>query len=662
MLAQLVAADPGHLTALRNWLDTPPAAVQSAEQRRAWLEELLAGPRRNENRALILTRLARLALEQGDRAQARARLDEARRLWPECPDTLLFELEMVTPETPSAQRLRAALGAFSVNPMRVELAWEVARLLDESGFADEALGFYTHAMDVHMTIGSGQPLSTDRLLDLARNALARDDVRQAVHYVEQALTANDDGYEAKFWAYWLAVRQGRTELAERFKNALAAEFTAIAEPAQTSVDIVSQAAWFYCVVDPQPDRALMLAEDAARRAPGDPFATRVLGWAQALSGLADEARATLTPIATRDPHAAIRLAHLLTESGDDADATRLLRELPYIPVLGAARSLYDELGGRAAAAQRLPDIARALAGFDRELLDFHRDSTRFMEATIELEDVSLMPGAPWRAVFSLTNRGGFPITLGPDWMVNPVFLLSFRVRGDREREYPDALVVSVDRDCVIRPGQTIRQRHTIDIGGARRACRLTPQQVQTISLTAILDPRQTVDGRWLPGPTGRTLRPVSFVRSPAGVTPEAWNVHLGVLRGGSSPAQFLVLEVMAQLLGERQRADRGQLSYRPQPVSLERIQAALLGALESESWETRARALDALQVAGLDRAFVTAAESCLEHPHWLVRMMAVRLLARQGKDFADTARRIAEQDADELVRAMAQSYVDRWSQ
>jgi hypothetical protein len=36
------------------------------------------------------------------------------------------------------------------------------------------------------------------------------------------------------------------------------------------------------------------------------------------------------------------------------------------------------------------------------------------------------------------------------------------------------------------------------------------------------------------------------------------------------------------------------------------------------------------------------------------------LLARQGKAFADTARRIAAEDPDELVRDMARSYAERW--
>ncbi|HUU95984.1 MAG TPA: HEAT repeat domain-containing protein, partial [Phycisphaerae bacterium] len=112
--------------------------------------------------------------------------------------------------------------------------------------------------------------------------------------------------------------------------------------------------------------------------------------------------------------------------------------------------------------------------------------------------------------------------------------------------------------------------------------------------------------------------------------------------------------------GEKQRADLKPPVYRPEPIPARRIYQTLLNGLGSESWELRVRTLDALQAAGLDAQMVRAAEACLEHPHWLVRLMAVRLLARQGRDFADTARRIAADDQDELVRDLAASYLQRW--
>lgn len=665
MLAQLVAADPANTNALATWLETAPLDVQTVEQRHMWLDGLLDEQERPENRALVLTHLARLALQQADQQRARKHLDEALGLWPECPDALLLALELATPETPLAERLRAALAALRVNSLQVGLAWDVGLLLDEHGFAEEALGFYEHALAVQTLISPRGALPADKLLELSRNALARRQPDQALRYAQQAAAIEASSYEARFYLYWLLGGETQTPVREEFKSALAANFATIKEPARWPVEIVSQAAWFYCSIDEQPQRALRLAEEAAGRAPGDLFVMRVLGWAQALNGRAEQARQTLARIAKTDPYAAYRLAVLLRDAGDQDAPARVLQELTFVPPVGRARQLLDELGvpplASRPAGQRFPDVLTVLAEFDRTVLSFHKEPARFLEAKVELDDSSPAPGEPWWVVCSLTNRGTFPITLGPDRMVNPVFLMSFHTEGDRKRDYPNLLTLTLGHARVISPGHTVRVRRTIDIGPLRKLSRRSPQHLQTISLTTILDPQQTPDGQWIASATGQPVHAVSFVRLPANTTPEAWQAWFSALRGESSSDRFHTLEVMAELLGENQRAALKPLTYRPQPIPAGRIHTALLNALASESWETRARALDALQVAGLDRALVDAAERCLEDPHWLVRMMALRLLARQGRAFAETAQRIADDDNDELVRALARSYVQRWS-
>jgi tetratricopeptide (TPR) repeat protein len=669
VLARLVAAAPANTIAFANWLEAGSRSVQTIEQRRNWLEELLDGQPELANRALVHTRLANLALQQANPERARRHLDDAMQLWPECPDAVTLGLELMTPEAALADRLTAVLRALRANPVRAELAWEAGLLLDESGFASEALTFYEHALGVHEAASIGTPLSSQRLLQLSRNALARGQADEALRYAQQAAqteVAAQDTYEARFYLFWLMGELGTSPaVLDRIKTSLEAKFAAIENPAESPVGIVSQAAWFYCVFDEQPERALALAREAAERAPGDVFVTRVLGWAQALNQQLEAARDTLTPIAKADPYAAYRLALLLRDAGDADAPARLVSELAYIPPVGRARALLDELRVPVVTSQpaerRFPELARILAGFDRAVLEFYKDPARFLEADIKIDDSSPAPGEPWWVVCSLANRGGFPITLGPNWMVNPVFLLSFRVEGDRERDYPSLLTVALEQAQVIRPGETVRVRRTIDIGPLRRLSRQTPQHLQTVYVTAVLDPAQTADGQWRASITGQQLRPVSFVRLPADTGPEAWHARFSALKGGATRAQFQALEVMAELLGEHQRARIKPLAYRPNAIPVERVRLGLLNALESESWETRVRALDALQVAGLGQRCFAAVQQCLEHPHALVRLMAVRLLARQGQAFSATARRIAAEDEDELVRDMARSYVQRWS-
>jgi HEAT repeat protein len=104
------------------------------------------------------------------------------------------------------------------------------------------------------------------------------------------------------------------------------------------------------------------------------------------------------------------------------------------------------------------------------------------------------------------------------------------------------------------------------------------------------------------------------------------------------------------------------LNYRPDQAPPGSLRDIVLEALQAESPRVRTHALAALRVAGLDAALVAAVRRNLEHPDWLVRIMAIDLLARQGASFAAQVRTIAEEDADELVRRWAQSYLAEWGQ
>jgi hypothetical protein len=118
---------------------------------------------------------------------------------------------------------------------------------------------------------------------------------------------------------------------------------------------------------------------------------------------------------------------------------------------------------------------------------------------------------------------------------------------------------------------------------------------------------------------------------------------------------------LAELLSEHQRHAREPLGYRPQPVPASQIESIFAAALKAESANLRVGALNALEIAGLNAALASAAAENLKHDHWLVRLFALRVLARQGPGFLDTAAQLSTDDPDELVRELARSYVERWS-
>jgi hypothetical protein len=239
-------------------------------------------------------------------------------------------------------------------------------------------------------------------------------------------------------------------------------------------------------------------------------------------------------------------------------------------------------------------------------------------------------------------------------------MLSFHVEGDRVRNYPCLLTINMDRARVIHPDETLTLRRTIDIGPLRRVSRGTPQQLQRVSVSVIVDPVQDPNGQWRPAATGQQLRPAYFSRLPAHVGPTDMAAAFAAVNGELDSDRFRALELLAELLGERQRAALDKLSYKPEPVPADRIYQALLTALRSESWEVRARALEALQVVGLDGQMLSAVQACLKHDHWCVRLMALRLIARQGSAASAAVKQIADDDMDDLVSDLAKSYVQMW--
>lgn len=663
MLTALVDADPTHQGAFALWLQAGLRAHQTTEQRAKWLDALAATRRPPAMLAMIHVERARLALERMDTPAARRELEHAFTLEPGSPDAALLWLQTLGDAASPTERLPAILRALQVQPLSLDLTWQAASLLDHYGLAAEAGVFFDYA---RQTFGRGADpgdLPGSFLLDRAHNLMARDQTNAAVEEARAAIAADPlVAAEAGLFLHYLLARAGRTVEAAQVAEQLAQRFAGLRDPAQAPVNEVAQAAWYYCSVQPQPQRALMLAEAAAARAPDDDFVRRVLGWAQADNLRIEDARRTLETVAGRDAFAAALLAKLLRDAGDELGAVWTVNRLDPRPTVGQPADLLAALDLPATAtapasqpADRAAELRRALARFDARALSFVQQPGAFLDAQVTPEDLGPAPGEPWWATFSLTNRGPFPIVLGPDGLVNPVFLLSFSLEGDRRREYPTLMTVSVDAVRVLYPGQTVRLRRTLDVGPPRRVVQQTPQQLQRVTIRALLDAERGPDGLWRPARGGQELRPVYLNRIPAAAGRAAVGALFSTLTGDSEAERVRALNLLAELWGERQRAERGALNYRPEPVPTDRLREALLNLLDSPSWELRVRTLAALDAVGLDRGMAAAVERCAEHPHWLVRLMAVRVLARQGEAFADRAARIAQTDADELVRDFAES-------
>lgn len=659
-LERLIAADPGHEGALRCWLMQGPPARMTPDRRLAWLDARLAEPRPPSALALMQAQRAAVSLDQLDADAARRHLELALRTWPDCPDAVMLSLPLMTADTTPVARLTVLLRALVLSPHSALLAWEVGYVLHNAALPREAQPFFDYAIRRNVGAAAEDALGVNELIRVSQNLLLAEKDDDALALAESVANSFPESLTAQMHVHWMYVRAGRTESAEAVLDDMQTRAARIVAPQGTPVGQVAEAAWFHCRLDPQPQRAMALASDAVGRAPNDAFARRALAWAQAAAGRTEEAERTALPIARDDPYAACLVARLRRDADRDA-ARSVIESLRVRPLIGPAREAIDalDLGIEFArpTGEPPPEIAGALAAFPRELLDADVSPAPFVSADARFLDVSVDVGEPWVVEFSLTSKAKFPIALGPAGLLNPTLLVSLRMEGDRTREFPALHSLHFDRSLVLAPGATLTLRRTVDVGPPRRISRQSPQQLHRVVVEAVMDPR-LVDGRWRPGPQGVPLRTVAMNRLPQQTNAGALDALFRGLTGQQNEQRFQSLEALAELLGEAQRGRARSLGYSASPVPEERIVGALIAALSADSPETRARAMDSLMTCGLDVRMFEAVRANLAHADWLVRFMAVRVLARQGAAFREEASRIATSDGDELVRELARSYVE----
>lgn len=650
-LERLVRADPTHLTALARWAAAGPLRVTRVEDRVSFLRDLLDKASGDDARAIVLFEQVRLELSRMDRETARRALDEAERLTPDNQDAAILRLMLLAPDAPAAQRIDAMLRVARCHPLDADLFWGIGNLLDQERLFEPAAEFYAYAQRVNEALRAAPP--PDQLLALSLNAAARGDLESAIRSARAAMLAGE--LDATVVLDWLLRQAHRTGESDALRAELGDRYAAIKDADVAGLDELIPAAWFYCTLDLQPQRALMLASSAARRAAGDSRARRILGVAQLHNDQLEAAAQTLTPLLETDEWAAASLASVRFDAGEAAAARRILGGLRRVPASGPIAARIREIAG---ATSRPADsrLAELIRDFDRRLFSVIDDASGLITAEIVPDTLTPTPGEPWWATFTLTNRADFPVTLGQDGMINPVFLLSFEISGEKTRSYPDLMTVQLNRVRVLPPGKSTSVRQTLDVGPPRRAARIAPTQMLRVSISAMLDPQPDGQGGWRPSLTGQRLRPVYFNRIPMIGDAETIGAIFEGVSDPSEATRFRSLESMAEMLGAAQRGAGRSASF-PQARAIK----ALVACLESSTWETRARALDALQAAGLDERLIRAADAAAQDPHWLVRLLAVRLRARAGAAYLESARGVAVKDADELVRALARSYVELWT-
>ncbi|HUU84371.1 MAG TPA: HEAT repeat domain-containing protein [Phycisphaerae bacterium] len=570
----------------------------------------------------------------------------------------------------AARRVRRHLVSIAAAPLGVGELWSLARLLDSVSLHDRAVWWYEQALAAIERGSTGRPAPSGLLVDMGRSLRDAGRFDRAIEVCQRALNATPNSYDAAMLLIEAARAAGQDGLAEQQVAGLRSQLDKTEGVARRGRDALSAAriAWFHTVCDPDPQRALEFAELAQAGAANDPEVRRIYGLAQLEAGQAAEARETLAPLVTGqqpDQLAAWGLARALIELGDKESALEILRDAEQVRRSGMAYervcALLQELGATPLPPPDRSSVERVLDAFDRDVMNFPVDPAHYLEFTAEFVDPTPTFGQRWPCRLRLTNRGTFPITLGAGQMVAGDVLLSATVDYPGIGVMEGYLSVSLAQRHALGPGESVELVQTVDVGVLAPWAVILPQRDLILTVTALLDPVQQPEGGWKSRlgdelvATARMQR-LRFTYERSTVTDLARQT-----RQGPPPERVDALRTVAALLEERLATMREKLDYTPVRIDKKGLEATLRAGLTDPSPMVRAHMLDNLGLFRFSDEQAGMVAPLLSDEDWVVRLMAVDFLAaRQGTVFERVARRLAESDADPLVRELAGLYVERW--
>jgi hypothetical protein len=301
----------------------------------------------------------------------------------------------------------------------------------------------------------------------------------------------------------------------------------------------------------------------------------------------------------------------------------------------------------------------ALDAFPHDVFLFHEHPEDFLAFTLRFADEALSTVGPVNLVFRLQNIGQFPITLGEGFMCRPLIAVSARLGGAEGMPYDNYLQVLMNAKLVLMPGEAFEKTVAIDVGPLRERLIQTATQTLGLEVTAMFDPVYA-GGRLTAGMGTITAASISATRNGLDTAPSAMAALSNQANSDDVMQRILAADRLGALLADAEhRLDGSPADGLP----LDAARATLDTLLSDSNWRVRAQALVAVGWSKLDTRLTNAAAPIVRRdPHPVVKLMAVRLFARQhGEKFVQVLELLSKSDPNRFIRMMAESYLPQGS-
>jgi len=679
-------------------LDLQLQDQQTAEARAAFVKEQLGRkPLSRVFASELHRRLANHAFERQDTPTASREVEEALRLNPMNVAARQLAYRIFRETEPALQRVEMALQLIGINPGQANLVWDLAEFLDRLSLHTQAQQWYRRAIELHRRANNAA-VPAEYLHKLAVSYADAGNFAQAKVTADRALLANPEQMTTRLLRARALRKLGKDAAAAADLAYVSKAYAARIDTVLKNKDFPAAAeiAWFYCYHQPNPRRALQLAELAVSEPRPSLLARIAYGYALDMNGRTDQAVKVLTPLAGIDQLAAYKLALLQIEKDQKDQAIATLQKAAAIRSSGIAYKMISSLLAKYDQKPPTPPsydkLIAALASFPSDVFDYPSRPQDFLKVTLHFVDDPLPPIGPINVTFRAENVGPFPITFGEGFMAMPLVAVSARVGGPSGHLYENYLQVLMNSRPTLLPGDAIEKTVAIDVGPIREDLRRKITQPVPIEVTAMFDPvyeqkmpkRQKVEKsksrnvetpkspgaeRLTAGLGTITTAPIRTVRSALDVSPAGITALLQQARSADATQRIHAAEQIGALLaaGEKietskrqnvETSKRQNVEMQARGLPVDSLLDAEAKLLSDPAWQVRAHALVAVGWSTMSKGVTVAAAACVRDAMPVVKTLAVRLFAEQhGEKFRQVLEQLDKSDPCPYVRMMAASYL-----
>lgn len=646
----------------------------SLQGRQKVLEELVSRIG-NKNAAVdseLATSLGMLMVEKRDPTAAKFYMLQAYTSNKYNPTAFAKLAELAPEEIGAAAYIEHLRLLVREDPLNLEAVTNFARYADRLQFYDMAAGAYRYGAELFRYLYPTEPLPTEIYLPWALAAYnSTDGAAVCLQIAESVRSRGRFDFLLEAIAGRAALRAGDAQESQRIFGLAEQQAAAVLQGTATAVQELGakQITWFYCLADPNPEKALEWANSGYAAEPNSPEAAALLAYALSMN---DGQLEWVKPLLASFEHnqiADLVQAQIQLAEKDKAGAIETLQGAvgkdPASFAAERAREMLAEQGSSYTPPVNAEAVTTYLAGdLGQRLIPQFIKPEEMVELQLNIKGNEFSYGREIEATVAIGNKGLEPLVITENGLFTGHIRVDARVTGDLNREIPGLVSQTVRTALAVPPGRSLVAPVRLSTGPLQRVLMDHPQASLNVAFTLYVDPVTDNGGAVRNGLAGLQPVTVSISRPRVELTTAYVRNRYDSIAARRQDGQIArTAQLFTGLLKEQQvMAQKGTLySYMSAQwlstllrSSLTAEPGLLLGSPEDQ-WDVPVNTMASMLSLSLDQELATVVARNLNHPKWPVRLMTVYLLAQtsSGGNFADVLDWVAERDSSDLVRSMA---------